>query len=451
MLSAAIASAPTAQLVSPVAGSLFSYTRLNKSHVLKVQFKTSSGAGLNAQSILDPAPEFSLSGAAASKVKVNGHPRQDPSDPSVYVYHFNGAFGTGGVAINFLAGSFADDAGTLNIDAAARFVAATTILRGFATRNGARTPVSISRTDGGLIDPNATTWLLIHGRGGSPASMVPIANALASQNDQLLSVNWSAGASYKNLYTDFTGQDWIKPVGVSSAEQLRAYGFAPGELNIIGHSWGADVGDELAARLVDDGLGKVQSIVALDAARGIPATLKLPGADVLPSFGLPVLPITITFKGGRTYNQDHPGEIDFAAHANVSWSFRASVLGSAITPSTASEAFAVNFPASSDPITDHDDAVQFFASLLLDHNPVTAYFSPSRLLGTLSASDPWKPNQYSDSFAPLDALLSAGADQAVYEATIPATIDSGGAVHASELQYVSPTTGNEVDLFPAAM
>ena len=355
---------------------MFSYTALNKSHSLEVQFDTSSGSGLNTQSILDPAPEFSLSGDAAAKVKVNGRPKEDPSDPSIYIYHFSGSFGAGDVQVTFLAGSFADDAENLNAASAEQFVAATTILHGFATRNGLRSPVSISRTDGGLIDPNATTWLLIHGRGDTPAAMIPIADALASQDDQILTVNWSAGASYKNLYTDFTGQDWIKPVAVWSAEHVRSYGFSAGELNIIGHSWGADVGDELAGRLVQDGLGKVQSIVALDAARGVPATLKLPGSDVLPSFGLPSLPITITFKGGKTYNQDNPGEINFAAHANVSWAFRASVLGSAIAPSTASEAFAVEFPTSSDPIDDHDDAIQFFASLLLDDNPVTAYFAP---------------------------------------------------------------------------
>jgi hypothetical protein len=447
LLSVAPGSAVIAQLFSPMAGSLVSYTELNHQHSLEMQFDTPSPM-LDAQSVLDKAPEFTLSGAAAAKVKVVGRPSPAASAPPAYIYHFTGSFGVGEVQVNFLAGSFADVAGDLNVASTQEFVVATDLLKGFATRNGLRTPVAIRRTDGGLIDPNAVTWLLIHGRGDTPAALMPIADALGSQDDQILTVNWSAGASYKNEYTDFTGQDWIKPVGVWSAEELRSYGFASGELNIIGHSWGADVGDELAGRLMQDGLGKVQSIVALDAARGVPATLKLPGSDVLPSFGLPSLPITITFKGGKTYNQDNPGEIDFAAHANVSWSFRMSVLGSAIAPSTASEAFAVDFPTSTNPIDEHDDAIAFFASLLLDHNPVTAYFSPSRLLGTASSADPWKPNQFSDTFSPLDGLLSPGADQIVYEAQIPTTIDSSGNVQAAELQYISSTTGSEVDVLP---
>ncbi len=438
-----------AELVSPVAGSFFSATELNRQHTLEIRFET-PGSQLNARSVLDASPEFTLSGRAVSKVKINGRPKQDASDPSVFLYHFSGAFGVGDVQVNFKAGSFADAAGDLSIASSQKFVAATNLLHGFATRSGQRTPVSIRRTDGGLIDPNATSWLLIHGRGDTPAALAPIADALAAQDNQILTLNWAKGASYQNEYTDFTGQDWIQPVGVWSAERLRSYGFAAGELNLIGHSWGADVGDELAGRLVQDGLGKVQSIVALDAARGVPATLKLPGSEVLPSFGLPSLPITITLKGGKTYNQDHPGEINFAAHANVSWAFRASVLGSAISPATAADAFAVNFPASTNPLSEHDDAIQFFASLLVDDNPVTAYFSPSRLLGTASGPDPWKPNQYSDSFAPVDGLLSPGADQSAYEAEIPAAIDSGNAVHASELQYISSASGSEVDTFPTA-
>jgi hypothetical protein len=445
LLSSVMSTAPTAQWISPAAGGLVSYTQLNHQHSLEIQFDA-PGSTLSAQSVLDAAAEFTLSGTAAARVRVDGRPKQDASDPSVYMYHFTGAFGVGDVQINFLAGAFSNLAGDLDAGSTQRFIAATNVLHGFATGNGRRTPVAIARTDGGLIDPNATSWVLIHGRGDTPAALAPIADALATQDDQILTINWSAGASYKNEYTDFTGQDLIKPVGVWSAEALRSYGFASGELNIIGHSWGADVGDELAGRLVQDGLGKVQSIVALDAARGVPATLKLPGSEVLPSFGLPSLPITIALKGGKTYNQDNRGEIDFAADANVSWSFRMSVLGSAIAPSTASEAFAVDFPSSTNPIDEHDDAIGFFASLLLDDNPATAYFSPGRLLGTVNSADPWKPNQFSDTFSPLDGLLSPGAVQNVYEAQIPTTIDSSGNAIASELQYISATTGSEVDV-----
>lgn len=439
---------PTAELLSPVAGGLFSAAQLNRRHALEIQISTPDGSAINAKSVLDKAQEFALSGVAASKVRVDGSPRQDPSDPSAYIYHFTGSFGVGEVAVNFLAGSFANVAGNVNIASTEQFVAATNILHGLATENGRKTPVSISRTDGGLIDPNATTWLLIHGRGGSPAVMSPIANALAPRNEQILTVNWSAGASYKNLYTDFTGQDWIKPVAVWSAEQLRSYGFTPSELNIIGHSWGADVGDELAGRLLQDGLGKVQSIVALDAARGVPPTVKLPATELLPLFGLPSLPITITVKGGKTYDQDNPGEIDFAAHANVSWAFRLSALGSAVSPSTAAEAFAVNFPASSNPITEHGDAIQFFASLLLDNNPVTAYFSPGRLLGTVRGPDDWIPNQYADTLSPLDQLFPPVASGDGYEVEIPVSFDSTGAVHAAELKYISVKNDAEVDVFP---
>lgn len=82
---------------------------LNGRRYLEITFI--DAAGLNAATILDKAPEFTLSGAAAAGVAV-GAPKL--LSGTTYRYSFTGNFVPGAYAINFAAGVFADRAGNLN-------------------------------------------------------------------------------------------------------------------------------------------------------------------------------------------------------------------------------------------------------------------------------------------------------------------------------------------------
>ncbi|MEK6372553.1 MAG: CARDB domain-containing protein, partial [Acidobacteriota bacterium] len=189
---------------------------------------------------------------------------------------------------------------------------------GFASRivNGVHEsiPVFIRRVnDDGPIDSTAPTLMGVHGRGSSFTEMLGITNAVAVMrpSDQVLVLDWSsAGAE----------EGWIQPVGEWAAKTLFGYGFRGSNLNLIGHSWGSYVADELAELMPFDSTPgspyKVNSIVALD-----------PGADD---------PLN------ASYNVNVVGTVDFARVSNCSWAFHTSRdLGNEYTPTTASEAFVV--------------------------------------------------------------------------------------------------------------
>jgi uncharacterized delta-60 repeat protein len=140
---------------------------------------------------------------------------------------------------------------------------ALTQLVGVATRGSDTIPVSIRPFDAGrnlVIDPNKTTWIVIHGRASAPDAE-PISR-LASvidgrpSCDQVLVLDWQAGAYVHPIgyLTNFTGEDWIQPVAVWAAEELRRVGFSSLgrnlRLNLIGHSWGSYVADETAERIL---------------------------------------------------------------------------------------------------------------------------------------------------------------------------------------------------------
>jgi hypothetical protein len=98
--------------ILPTYGGSISRTSLNNRHTLDVWYVDTGGSGLNAYSIADAAPEFTLSGAAAAGVTVSGTPtRASYGGYPVYRYSFTGRFGLGAVTMRFPAGTFNDNAG----------------------------------------------------------------------------------------------------------------------------------------------------------------------------------------------------------------------------------------------------------------------------------------------------------------------------------------------------
>lgn len=234
------------------------------------------------------------------------------------------------------------------------------------TNDGASYPVDILRTGPGPleIDNNQTTWIVIHGWNSSRNSQNIAAAAesiaLARAGDQVLTLDWSAAAN-TGILDPYSAENSIVPVAEWAANALIQYGFAGTNLNLVGHSFGSYVADEIARRIP----GGVHTIVTLDPAIDIP--------------------------GGY----DPVAEVDFARDSAFSWSFHSSSLGSDVTPATADEAFIVESNA---PLIDaHSNVVWLFAHLVALPEDAAGNFTPLwRLLA--GQPGPWLPNQYSSPF-----------------------------------------------------
>jgi pimeloyl-ACP methyl ester carboxylesterase len=209
------------------------------------------------------------------------------------------------------------------------------------------------------ISSNQPTWIVVHGWNSSRSNenIFAVAQSLfqTRPGDQVLTLDWSAAA---NTFSPFLAEDSIMPVAQWAAAALNGYGFAGTNLNLVGHSFGSYVADEIAQRIP----GGVNTIVTLD-----------PAADVF---------------GG--YDPDVNDEVNFARDSLFSWSFHSSSLGNAYTPTTADEAFIVD--SSADAITAHGNVVFLFAYMLLHpEDPVGQYFLITLLLS--GTEGPWLPDR----------------------------------------------------------
>ena len=102
----------TEALYNPTAGSSLTTAAINAQGYINVLYSCQTGVGLNTSTITDAGEEFTLSGAAAAGVTVNGAAVSLGND--VFQYHFTGSFTAGVVTVNFTAGSFQDNAGNYN-------------------------------------------------------------------------------------------------------------------------------------------------------------------------------------------------------------------------------------------------------------------------------------------------------------------------------------------------
>jgi pimeloyl-ACP methyl ester carboxylesterase len=170
---------------------------------------------------------------------------------------------------------------------------------------------SIVRLDGesGAIDPSRETWLIVHGWRSSPSNFAGLAAAInASDNyasDQILAIDWTESAQ-TSITNPFSAEAAIPDVAEYAADRLTQLGFDGSELNIIGHSFGAYIGNETAKRMASP----VNSVVGLDPASNV--------------FG----------------GYDSEEDADFAENALHSWAFHSDdFYGNVDTPKTAAETF----------------------------------------------------------------------------------------------------------------
>lgn len=243
------------------------------------------------------------------------------------------------------------------------------------------------------IATNQRTWIVVHGWNSAreKTNIYAATKALfdSRPGDQILTLDWSSAAD-TGILDPFSAEDGIVPVAQWAATALLQYGFSGTNLNLVGHSFGSYVSDEIAQRIP----GGVHTIVTLD-----------PAANVL---------------GG--YDPTVNDEVNFAEHSFYSWSFHSSSLaGNESTPTTADEAFVVKSDAS--PIDAHGNILFLFAYFLLHPTDVVGQLF---LLGDLLSGNahPWLPDQ----FYSLDGTVKG------YEAIIDT---SNGGLIPSTVTFVS--------------
>ncbi len=271
------------------------------------------------------------------------------------------------------------------------FVVLATRINGLACRvptcTGTVTQIFIERVDqpDRSIARNEKTWIVVHGRGNSADTqeISDLAQAIATvrSGEQVLVLDWKNGAKYSGPLgelTDFTGEDWIKPVGTAAARMLEDYGFEGQHLFLIGHSWGSYVSDELAERMPfvrgANAPSRVGGLVALDPAKDVPNA-----------------------SSGGVYDPDQGSEIDFGAHSVCSWAFRSSSAGSVVTPSTAEESFKIDTQIGYAPAS-HGIVRTLFKTIIEDRlgsvSDASKYFQLDRL--SPCQSGPWILNRFNE-------------------------------------------------------
>ena len=150
----------------PAADSSVSQAALNNTHFLDVTYSDTGGSGLKSNSIAALAPQFTLSGSATAGVSI-GTPSLLGGTSSTYQYPFTGSFGTGQVTVNFLAGTFSDNAGNKNRAATESF-----------TVVGSPTISSVTPTT--LFPETTTQSITISGTGFSSASTLTLTDTFGN-------------------------------------------------------------------------------------------------------------------------------------------------------------------------------------------------------------------------------------------------------------------------------
>ncbi len=217
--------------------------------------------------------------------------------------------------------------------------------------------LGLKRTDGTAagISNDSETWVVIHGWLGSPDDVHPLAKAIAAANPrlQVLELDWSqvaADANAVNVVFD------VPDVGAWAAAKLASWGIAGANINLVGHSYGGYMTDQIARNVN----GGVNRIVALD-----PATAALGGID---------------FSG-----------TDYKAHSRYSISFIGSDYGTVSAADTADEMINVDVGKRSSFVA-HANVLFLFTNMTLQNN--TKHhdnISPLFSLKQISAKSAYRP------------------------------------------------------------
>jgi pimeloyl-ACP methyl ester carboxylesterase len=179
------------------------------------------------------------------------------------------------------------------------------------------------------ISKNKETWVLIHGwqAPGRAIALTRLAAAVDknSKSDQVLILDWSDAASTTNV---FDAAMWAPTVAQWAADKLASWGIPSSKINLIGHSLGGLVADQMSGRIN----GGVNRIVALDPATDIPGT---------------------SFSG-----------TDFSADSQFSLAFVGSNYATESAAVTADETFQMNVGRKDSLIT-HSNVVDLFAGMIV--------------------------------------------------------------------------------------
>lgn len=115
---------PVVAAIDPANTATIDPLALNTRRYIEVTFADAGDSTLDPTSLLDDAPEFRLVGPAAAGVTLDGAPQRLGGDGLTYRYFFTGDFAvvasggglgsSGAVSVEFIEGSFADDAGNEN-------------------------------------------------------------------------------------------------------------------------------------------------------------------------------------------------------------------------------------------------------------------------------------------------------------------------------------------------
>jgi pimeloyl-ACP methyl ester carboxylesterase len=244
------------------------------------------------------------------------------------------------------------------------------------------------------IDPAAETWIVIHGWLGSPKATANVANAIdaASRHIQVLQVDWSSAADDPDAVSVISR---VPDVANFVAAKLTDWHIAPANLNLVGHSFGGYMIDQIARRMPT---GTVDRLVALD-----PATLALGSIDF--------------------------SNTNYAAHSQHSIAFVASDVATLPAAATADTLVKVDIGKWTD-FASHIKVRELFAGITQQNNskdpgPISPLFS----LKSLNSSTPFAPNTIDN----------------IYEATLTATA-SGNTWIPKSLTYTSPTTHRTITL-----
>lgn len=258
------------------------------------------------------------------------------------------------------------------------------------TVDGKTYSIGLVRADGSsaAISPVKNTWVVIHGWLGNLSSTNRLADAIdgASKRDQVLQLDWSAPAGDADVATTAFRVDDIAAV---VADKLEFWGLTTARINLVGHSLGGGMTDQIARRIS----GGVNTIIALD-----PATVALGDIDL--------------------------SGTNFAAHSQRSLAFIGSNYSTAAAARTADTAVRLNVGNTESFVT-HDRVKEIFATMTARNNtgspdPISIMLSLSNIARGL----PFKADAAGSGF---EAVLS-------------------GDTEPSSLSYTNSVTGKAVTI-----
>jgi pimeloyl-ACP methyl ester carboxylesterase len=237
--------------------------------------------------------------------------------------------------------------------------------------------------------------VVIHGWTEDLAATRRLASAIdrTSSKDQVLLVDWTNASGNTDVITAALR---VPTVAQWAAKTLAARGVSGTNLNIVGHSLGGYMADQVARRIS----GGVNRIIALD-----PATPDVGGIDL--------------------------SGTDFAERSRFSVAFIGSSFGSMGAAFTADETVRMNVGAF-DSIVSHAAVSELFTSMTLESlssspDRISPVFSVTRLLN--GKRPKWKANAFNGGF---EAVLNGKRGSAHYEPT--------------SLTYLPRSGGNTVTL-----